>query len=65
MIAESQDVTRLTIELSAHELDKICKGALVTSTVAAGAKSPFLLEIYCAFPPSSKHQGKIFEDWDE
>lgn len=64
MLAESKDVTRLTIELTRQDLDRISKGAMIQSTVCEDDKQSFLLEIYCSLPPGRSLEGKILEDWD-
>ena len=64
MIAETKDLTRLTIELTAEELDKVANGALIQSTITTDGEKSFLLEIYCAFPPFSNLSGQILQDWD-
>lgn len=64
MLANAKDVTILTVELSAEDLNRISKGAMVQSIVCEGSSQSFLLEIYCAFPPGKKLEGRIVYDWD-
>jgi hypothetical protein len=64
MIAESQDLTRITIELTANELDRISKGAMIQSTICTDGNKTYLMEIYCSFPPGDKHAGEILDGWE-
>jgi len=64
VFASSKKLTRLTVELTASDLDKINKGALLQSTVCEEDEQVFLLEIYAALPPGKKLEGQILEDWD-
>ena len=62
MEASAKVLTRLTIELSSADLDKIMKGALVQATVCSDEDISYLLEIYCDNPPHKKFDGQILED---